>query len=501
MQLGLYQVMSGNSYNGPTFKPQQTLAAMNNLSSEALTSSMIKVNALATGKTLEAQLDAIPTKYLKDLNDTYFDIVASSRRNIPLLRATKLDGTPITAAMNRIGAAGEPFFLFFPENYFFMGETLEGEKNEQYPVRVIKEEGANGTEVKYRVEMFGRPNGMPGSELVLGKKFSKGTAPAERGMSREQGGITRPSMARVKTYMSTIRIDHKVPGDINDYGMVYSLPVIEDGKVRAFNVTSSYEEFLVEEQFAAYKAHALYYGTTNIDANGETFNKGQSGNNIIFGSGLRELTEQSNKYYFNNFSLDLLENATNTLIAEGVVLPGTVFTIRTGNGGQELISKAIAAKAAGWTILSNGNAPVITSVNSPLHTNALSFGALFVQYKAPNGAIFNIEVDASYNDPVRNKIKMPGRNLPAESYRMDITFMGTPENPNVQKLGLEKLKSIGGEYRNFGGGFRNPLLGEGNNPNGMAYTEDSAFMTIFTHLGIAMYDVDKSISLIPIILA
>lgn len=500
MKLGLYQTMSGQGFNGPNFTPDQTLKAAANYSMKALRDSMVKITAIHTGRTLEAQLDELPTRYVDDLNDTYFDIVDSSRRNIQLEKAVDVKGNPITKDMLGVGKNGELMYLFFPEDYFFEGEVIVGEKNEKYPIRVLKREAA-GTNVKYTCQMFGRPNGIPGEELQLGKKFSKEYAPVERGLSREVGGINRPSTARVKQFMSTIRIDHKVSGDINDYGMIFGLPAInKKGETVVFNAVSSQEDWLVEQEFQMYKANALYFGTTNIDANGETYDKGQSGRNIIMGSGLRELQEQSNKMYFNYFSLDLLENATNALAAGTSKLTDLNFTIKTGIGGSELFSKAVADKASGWQTLSDNNPAVITKVASQLHTNALSFGALFTQYKAPNGAVFTVEVDASYDDTVRNKIMMPGRNMPAESFRMDIFYKGSAENPNIQKLALKKMQSIGGEYRGYSAGFRNPLTGEVNN-NHMSYTEDAATITKFTHLGIAMYNVDKSISLIPMILA
>lgn len=498
--IGKYQVMSGQGYNGPDFNPEATLSALANLSQDKVRKALVRINAVATGRTLEAMLEEIPVKALDTLNDTYFDIVDMSRRNIQLEKATDLRGKVITAADNKVGAHGEKFYLYFPEGYFFEGETLEGEKNELYPIRILDKKPA-GTGVRHLVEMQGRVNGMPGSELVLGKKFSRGAAYVERGLSREVGGINSPSTARVKTFLSTIRIDHKVAGDIDDYGMIFGLPVADkNGNEKIFKVVSSKEDWQVEQRFSEYKTHALVYGVSNIDEAGATYNKGVSGRDIKIAPGLRQQQEQSNKIYYNYFSLDLLENAAQQLAQGSVNIMELNFIVRTGRGGAEIFNKAVADKATGWAPLSNGNPNVINNVSSKIHTFALGFGAQFVQYRAPNGAIFTVEIDAGYDDLARNKIYMPGTNLPAESFRMDIVYMGTKENPNVQRLVYKKFESAGGEIRGYSAGFRNPLTGEMNN-NHMSYTEDSATITKFTHLGIAMYDTDKCIALIPRILA
>lgn len=497
--IGKYQVMSGQAYNGPTLNPQATLSALANLDQPRLTKAMIRVSAVDTGKTLEAMLAEIPVKQLKSLNDEWYDIVDMSRRNIQLEKATDLKGNIITAEKNKVGAFGEKFYLYFPEDYFFEGETLEGEKNELYPIRILDKKPA-GTGVRHLVEMQGAINGMPGSELQLGKKFSRGAAYVERGLSREVGGINSPSTARVKTFLSTVRIDHKVAGDIDDYGMIFSLPAQDhEGKEIEFKVMSTKEDWQVERRFSEYKTHALVYGVSNIDEAGATYNKGVSGRDIKIAPGLRQQQEQSNKIYFNYFSLDLLENASQQLGNGTQKIQELNFIVRTGRGGAQVFNKAVADKATGWAPLSDGNPNVINKVNSSIHTFALGFGAQFVQYRAPNGAIFTLEIDSSYDDLARNKIMMPGTNLTAESFRMDIVYMGTKENPNVQRLGYSKHGS-GGEFRGYSSGFRNPLLGTTSN-NNMSYSEDSATITKFTHLGIAMYDPDKCLALIPLILA
>lgn len=64
---------------------------------------------------------------------------------------------------------------------------------------------------------------------------------------------------------------------------------------------------------------------------------------------------------------------------------------------------------SGWTtfVLDNNSTRVVEKVQSRLHSNALSAGFQFVEYKAPNGVRVRLDVDPFYDDPVRNKILHP----------------------------------------------------------------------------------------------
>lgn len=88
----------------------------------------------------------VPVKEYEDDSDLFWDVVSSSRRNIPLVEARECDGTPVTAATDHnIGRGFEPFYLVFPVDWFALGEVLWGNFNEEYPV-VVKEMGhAEGT--------------------------------------------------------------------------------------------------------------------------------------------------------------------------------------------------------------------------------------------------------------------------------------------------------------------------------------------------------------------
>ena len=61
-------------------------------------------------------------------------------------------------------------------------------------------------------------------------------------------------------------------------------------------------------------------------------------------------------------------------------------------------------------------------------------------------------MDPFYDDPVRNKILHPNGGV-AFSYRYDIMYIGTMDQPNIFKC---RIKGDN-EYRGYQWGLRNPL--------------------------------------------
>ena len=119
--------------------------------------------------------------------------------------------------------------------------------------------------------------------------------------------------------------------------------------------------------------------------------------------------------YYNNFSLKLIEDALYELSAAKLDFGERYFLIRTGERGAIQFHKAVLQTVSGWTqfVLDNSSTRVIEKTQSNLHSNALSAGFQFVEFKAPNGVRVKIEVDAYYDDPVRNKIMHPNGKMSA----------------------------------------------------------------------------------------
>lgn len=347
--------------------------------------------------------------------------------------------------------------------------------------------------------MGGNTAGIPAGRLLAGERFSVEYAPVEKELSRKVGDIRFASPISMRNEWSTIRIQHKVPGSMLNKKLAVGIPVVDNktGKKTVQNMWMHYVDYEVETQFADYKNNIMMFGRSNRNANGEYLNFGKSGNVIKMGAGLREQMEVANTFYYNHFSLKLLEDALYELSASKLDFGERYFLIKTGERGAIQFHKAVLNEVSGWqsVLVSDNNPAVVQKSASPLHSNALSAGFQFVEYLAPNGVRVKIDVDPMYDDTVRNKVLSPLGGV-AESYRYDILYIGTMDQPNIFKCGIKGQP----EYRGYQWGpFRNPFTGQANNPYA-SFDEDAAVIHKMATLGVCILDPTRTMSLIPAIL-
>jgi hypothetical protein len=474
------------------------ISAIGQLGPQKATSMMVNLLAFHNGYTsIESDLLQLPVKEFDNDEEFYWDVLASSRRNIPLVEARTFDGDSVGSG--NVGAAGEPFYLVFAEDWFGLGEVIYGNYNEVYPIRILELGREEGSNTVYKVSLMGNvEDGIPAERLQAGERFSVGFAPAEREGSRKMGTVRHSSPVSMRNEFSQIRLQHKVWGNKMNRKLAFGIPMVKsvDGKQVKDTATMwmHYEEWALEQQWQEYKDNILMFGVSNRNSNGEYTDFGFSGNVIKMGDGLRAQCDAANVIYYNKFSLKVLEDALYNLLRNDAT--GTRVTIKTGMKGAMAIHKAINDEVSGWTkfTLDNSSANVVRKVNSPLHQNALSAGYMFVEYQSPMGAIVSIKVDKSYDDPVRNKVMHPDGGV-AESYRMDIYELGTAEQPNIFKTAIKGQP----EYWGYQWGIRNPFNGSTNNPY-MSFDEDKAVMHRMATLGVCILDPTRTMRMIPAIL-
>ena len=499
-KLGKFQTIGFSHWKGLT--KDNHLGSIFQLAPQKATNLMVQLLAYHRGKTLDTLLNQFPTKEFEDDSEYFWDVIGSSRRNIPLVEARDENGVVVTSSSSNVGAGTVPFYLVFPEDWFADGEVIVGHLNQVYPFRILGDARMEGTNAVYKVELMGgNVNGCPAERLLIGERFSIEFAPVEKSLSRKVGDVRFSSPVSMRNEWSTIRIQHKVPGNMLNKKLAVGIPVVkssEEGKQvkTTSNMWMHLVDWEVEAQFSEYKNNALAFGTSNRNANGEYMNFGKSGEVIKTGAGLFEQMEVANTMYFNNFSLKLLEDALYELSASKLDFGDRFFLIKTGERGAIKFHKEVLKTVSGWqTFLTDNNTlKVIDKTQSQLHSNALTAGYQFVEYKAPNNVRVKIDVDPFYDDAVRNKILHPEGGV-AMSYRYDIMYIGTMDQPNIFKC---KIKGDS-EYRGYQWGFRNPFTGEKNNPY-MSFDEDAAVIHRMATLGICVLDPTRTMSLIPSIL-
>ena len=494
--LGKFQTMEFSSWKGLT--KDNHLGAIFRAAPQKASNLMVQLLAQKRGRTLDTLLSQFPTREFDTADEYSWDVIGSTRQNIPLIEARDENGTVVTSASGNIGAGTAPFYLVFGKDWFADGEYIVGNLNEIYQFRILGDARMEGTNAVYRVELAGgNEDGVPAERLLAGEQFSIEAAFVEAEMSREVGDVRFASPVSMRNEFSHIRIKHKVPGNKLNRKLAVGVPIIVDNKKGTTNMWMHYVDYAVETQFADYKNNALAFGRSNRNSNGEYTNIGKSGNVIKTGAGLYEQMEVANTIYYNEFSLKLIEEALYDLSYGELDLKNRVFLMRTGEKGAIQFHKEILKEVSGWSMFTlNGDAlSVVQKADSPLHQNALKAGFQFVEYMAPNGVTLKLEVDPYYDDPVRNKIQHP-LGGPAFSYRYDIMDIGTMDQPNIFKCTVRNEP----EYRGYQWGpFRNPFTGEANNPYA-SFDEDAAVIHKYATFGVCVLDPTRTMSIIPAVL-
>lgn len=499
-QLKKFQMVGFDGWKGLT--KANHLSAIYQASPQKASNLMVQLLAFYRGNTLETFLSKFPVKEFEDDSEYYWDVVGSSRRNIPLIEARKIDGTVVENNKEMIGAATEPFYLVFAEDWFADGEVIFGNLNQVYPIRVLCDPRMEGSNAVYKVELMGGNTvGIPAERLLAGERFSVGFAPVEKELSRQVGDIRFGTPVSMRNEWTTIRLKHKVPGSMLNKKLAVGIPMVENSdkgmKVRKVsNMWMHYVDWTFEQQWQDYKNMAIAWGTSNRNNNGEYLNFGKSGEVIRMGDGLFAQMGVANTMFYNNFSLKVIEDALYELCAAKLDIKDRTIVLRTGERGASLFNKAVRDTVSGWTnfVIDGGNVGVVRKTNSPLHNNALSAGFQFVEYQAPNGVIIKLEVDPFYDDPVHNKIQHP-MGGPASSYRFDIMDIGSTDQPNICLCGIKGQHEI----RGYEPGIRNPFTGEVNIQY-MAHDEDSTTVHKMATFGVCVFDPTRTMSIIPAIL-
>lgn len=460
---------------------------------------VVNLMAWRYGNTLDTLMSKLPTKTFKTDDEYTWYIQGPSRKNWPLREARTLDGTTITSSTTGpVGANQEPIYLVFDNDWVHRGATIVGELNEVYQFVVMDEPRYEGSNTVYRVYLSGaNTTGIPVERLLPGEKFSFEANFVENGLDREVGDLQGATHAQMRNEFSTIRSKYKVDGAMCYDKMAVGLQVEKDGKMVTYDGWMLYVDFLFERDFRDQKNRALAYGKSNRNENGEYMDFGPSGKAIRKSAGLYQQLDYGNVRYVNQFNLRVLEQSLMDLMSGKVDYANRHVTITTGDGGAMDFHKAILNETQGWTnlTLDNSSVNMVQKVSSPYHQNSLSAGFQFTQWRSPMGIVIDLLVDQSYNDPVRNKIRLDDGSL-AYSHRMDIMDLGSGTEQNIFKCTTEAYPEVRGYQA---GPFGNPFTGEMGN-NHASYDENSAVVHKRAVLGMCVLDPTRVVSIIPDVL-
>ena len=126
-KLGKFQMLGFQHWKGLT--SDNDFGSIFQQAPQKATNLMVQLLAFYRGKSLDTFLNSFPTREFEDDNEYYWDVIGSSRRNIPLVEARDEDGTVVAANAANVGVGTSPFYLVFPEDWFADGEVLWGNYN------------------------------------------------------------------------------------------------------------------------------------------------------------------------------------------------------------------------------------------------------------------------------------------------------------------------------------------------------------------------------------
>jgi hypothetical protein len=498
--LGNFQVFESQSWSGLTTKNH--LGSIYKINPQKASGMITKLLAYNYAPTLDTMLSKFPVKYFDTDDEFTWDLIGSMERNYPLVEA-RVNGNVVLVGDVNVGAGGELIELVFEERAFHDVNVIVGEKNEVYPLRVTDEPQADGSgQFTYKVELMGGViNGMPGSELISGKRFSKDFSPVEDTLSIKGGDIGFSSPIALRNEFSAIRMQHTAPGNMKARALMLPFEYVnpKTNKTEMHSAWMEHVEWKFEYEFAMEKSRLLMFARTNRDENGDYYNIGKSGHVIKMGSGIREQMEVSNTVYYNDFSIKFLTNMLTELSEGKLSMDERHFVLRTGERGAVQFHEAVKADASGWLNIGfdNTGTQAIYKATSNLNPNAYGAGFQFVEWCAPNGIKVTLEVDPFYDDKVRNKVLHPKGGV-AESYRYDILDIGTKDGePNIQKAMVKGQEDI----RKWEYGLRNPFPSAPEFAVMSNAVDGSTYHRAAMGIGAFVRDPSRTASLIPSILA
>ena len=279
-----------------------------------------------------------------------------------------------------------------------------GNLNEVYPIRIKGEPRYEGTNTVYLCEYFGASSkGIPAERLLAGERFSVGYAPVEKDLSRRAGDVRFQSPVSMRNEWSTIRIQHKVGGNMLNKKLAVGIPITKETEglkleKSTVNMWLHYVDFEVECQFSEYKNNVLAWGTSNRNANGEYLNFGDSGNVIKTGSGLFEQMEVGNTMYYNSTDniMKLILDALYELSASKLDFKDRKFIMKTGERGALLFNREAKKTTSGWMPLMSTQNPAYFSRNNTGYAPETGLSVTdyqITEWKAPNGVTVTLDID------------------------------------------------------------------------------------------------------------
>ena len=444
------QMTDATSWKGLT--TENHLGAIWGLNPQKANDVVTRIQQKYFGNDIDSILNKFPVKEFESDDDYYWELESQLIDNLPLVEV-RVDGVAVTAA-SQAGIGFSEFEVVFPKDWFSHRETIVGEKNELYPIRLTSEGRGEGLNTVYTAQLMtgSSTEFIPYEEISGGQLFSREFASVERTMSEGGREIKHKSHISMRNAFSQIRIEKATPGNLSGKKMgTYMLG--ENGE--KFLMWQQYESFVFDMEFRQDISRLLMFGTSNKTANGDYMQKGENGYSIVQGSGLREQCEASNTSLYTNFDIDSLSNRLLDLSEGKLGMDERAFVGSTGERGAFQFHKSLEDNAQLFS--PTRETKRIYDAQAEYANKGMGYGGQFVEYMGPNMVKFNLSIESMYDNRNRNKVYHPDGGV-TESYRYDIYDIGTTNGTaNIRKCKPKGVDII----HKYIPGLRNPFSPDG----------------------------------------
>jgi len=388
-----------------------------------------RLEYLDLGEDLISYMEQFPTHYLEDDKEFEWMLQGAEEKNIPLVKATDLDGTEVTAT-DEFGKGISRFKMYFNEKQFFQSHVIAGPNPDFYKL-LVKTEEQEGPYFVHEVELVTGDSELyvPYDELIAGTRWHVEYSLSEQTLSKTGSDVSFTSPFKMANRMSMLRKKHLVPGNmINKKANDPVIFGVHGKENKTFNTWLNKLDWEFRRQFRREKARLLMFGNSNRMADGSYGNIGDSGYEIKAGMGLREQISPSNVMYYNGFDIETFVDYLLSLSVGKLPQDARRFVVGTGEHGLKAASRSIEQYAG-------ANALEYNRIEGLSGGSKASFQRpQFVKHADINGIRIEFMHIPQYDDRVRNTIKHPEGGL-AESHRMTIMDFGTSDGaPNIQMV-------------------------------------------------------------------
>lgn len=121
-KLGKFQTVGFQSWKGLT--KDNHLGSIFQTQPQKASNLMVQLLAFQRGKTLDSFLSEFPVKEFENDQEYFWEVIGSSRRNIPLVEARDENGNVVTSTSSNVGVGTAPFYLVFPEDWFAITKAV-----------------------------------------------------------------------------------------------------------------------------------------------------------------------------------------------------------------------------------------------------------------------------------------------------------------------------------------------------------------------------------------